>query len=247
MEATTNTIKDNFSLMSLFATKKTSIYIGRGSFVIQHKTIRDFYADPEWNATYNLWSKTETEIEKELKIKVDTSFDFVCMVIFNLGQYREYSGVANNFKKYLKEIIPNININHKEKQLIVNNITITPEIWNYVIYLLKLSQGEKVSQPQVFSSPEAREFYRQQQMYEEQIQKLKNKNNTTDQDIVLKVFLSIIYSFPSLTIDYLLDQTMAQIHWLHNRAAGEVSYQLNAKLFAAGNMKRGKTPEFFIK
>ena len=68
-----------------------------------------------------------------------------------------------------------------------------------------------MSQPQVFSSPEAREFYRQQQMYEEQIQKLKSKNNT-DQDIVLKVFLSIIYSFPSLTIDYLLDQTMAQIH-----------------------------------
>jgi hypothetical protein len=63
----------------------------------------------------------------------------------------------------------------------------------------------------------------------------------------MKNILSITYSFPSITIDYLFDQTLAQIHWLAKMAAQEVSYSVNAQAFAAGNMKRGKKLEFFIK
>jgi hypothetical protein len=48
-------------------------------------------------------------------------------------------------------------------------------------------------------------------------------------------------------MDYLINQTMAQIQWLQKQAAGAVSYEVNAQAFAAGNMKKGKKLEFFIK
>jgi hypothetical protein len=40
---------------------------------------------------------------------------------------------------------------------------------------------------------------------------------------------------------------MAQIQWLQKYAAGAVSYEVNAEVFAAGNMKKGSKLDFFIK
>ena len=68
-----------------------------------------------------------------------------------------------------------------------------------------------------------------------------------DAEGLLKAMPVITYKFPSLTIDYLFNQTMAQIHWLQKYAAGAVSYEVNAKAFAAGNTKKGKKLDFFIK
>lgn len=60
-------------------------------------------------------------------------------------------------------------------------------------------------------------------------------------------FLAITYAFPSITFDYLFNQTMAQIQWLQKKAAGAVSYEVNAQAYAAGNVKKGKKLDFFIK
>lgn len=81
---------------------------------------------------------------------------------------------------------------------------------------------------------------------EEKIKRLKEQNNV-DKDALIKAFLSITYAFPSLTMDYLCNQTMAQIQWLQKYAAGAVSYEVNAQAMAAGNMKKGKKLDFFIK
>jgi hypothetical protein len=62
-----------------------------------------------------------------------------------------------------------------------------------------------------------------------------------------KILLYITYAFPSITIDYLINQTMAQIRWLQKYAAGAVSYEVSAQALAAGNMKKGKKLDFFIK
>lgn len=85
-----------------------------------------------------------------------------------------------------------------------------------------------------------------QQENEEKIRRIKSQGNQGTDDL-MKAFLAITYAFPSLTIDYLFDQTMAQIQWLQKYAAGAVSYEVNAKAFAAGNMKKGKKLDFFIK
>ncbi|MDY4729518.1 MAG: hypothetical protein SPC26_05265 [Lactobacillus amylovorus] len=85
-----------------------------------------------------------------------------------------------------------------------------------------------------------------QREQEEKIAKLKQSRNG-DKDGLAKILLSITYAFPSITIDYLCNQTMAQIQWLQKYAAGAVSYEVNAQALAAGNMKKGKKLDFFIK
>ncbi len=85
-----------------------------------------------------------------------------------------------------------------------------------------------------------------QREQEEKIAKLKQSRNG-DKDGLAKILLSITYAFPSITIDYLCNQTMAQIQWLQKYAAGAMSYEVNAQAMAAGNMKKGKKLEFFIK
>ena len=85
-----------------------------------------------------------------------------------------------------------------------------------------------------------------QKAAEEKIKKIKSQGNG-DIDALAKMMLSITYAFPSLTFDYLYNQTMAQIQWLQKYAAGAMSYQVNAQAFAAGNVKKGKKLDFFIK
>jgi len=102
-----------------------------------------------------------------------------------------------------------------------------------------------VEKPLIFSSEEARKFFLAQQAAEEKIRKTRAKDG--DKDGLIKMMLVITYKFPSLTIDYLFDQTMAQIQWLQKLAAGAVSYEVNAQAFAAGNTKKGKKLDFFIK
>lgn len=101
-------------------------------------------------------------------------------------------------------------------------------------------------QPPTFASEEARKLFLAQQENEERLQRLKAQRSS-DKESLIKALLTITYVFPSMTIDYLFNQTMAQIQWLQTNAAGAVSYEVNAQAFAAGNMKKGKKLDFFIK
>ena len=111
--------------------------------------------------------------------------------------------------------------------------------------MLKLSCGEKVEKPRTFASEDERQFYLAQKKMEEKIKQIKAQR-PGDSDGLLKAFLSIQYKF-NLSFEYLAEQTMAQIQWLQTHAAGAVSYEVNAQAFAAGNMKKGKKLDFFIK
>lgn len=111
--------------------------------------------------------------------------------------------------------------------------------------MLRLSCGEKVEKPRTFTSEAEREFYLAQKKMDEKIKKIKAQK-PGDSEALLKSFLSIQYKF-NLSFDYLAEQTLAQIQWLQGYAAGAVSYEVNAQAFAAGNMKKGKKLDFFIK
>ena len=127
----------------------------------------------------------------------------------------------------------------------MDGIIITEEIWEYILYVLRLSCGEKVEKPRTFTSEDERQFYLAQKKMEEKIKKIKAQK-PGDSEALLKSFLTIQYKF-NLSFDYLAEQTLAQIQWLQGYAAGAVSYEVNAQAFAAGNMKKGKKLDFFIK
>ena len=245
---------NDLNITKLFVSKNITITIDddsqKLSFILVPKLVRDFVENDSWNKTFYFLTLDVLDWKEIFhdKIVYDESFFYIQTVIFQLAAYQQYREIANNFEKYLQEIIPNLEINTSTKKFIVDGITITPEIWNYVIYVLQLTCGKKVQQPRIFLTQEERSFYLKQQEMERRIKKIKQQNaNKGDDDGILKSMLAITYSFPSLSFDYLFDQTLAQIHWLAKMAAQEVSYRVNAQAFAAGNMKRGKKLDFFIK
>lgn len=70
-----------------------------------------------------------------------------------------------------------------------------------------------MQKPLIFNSQAEKDFYLKQQELENKIKKIKdNADNSKNADGLMKNILSITYSFPSITIDYLFDQTLAQIH-----------------------------------
>ena len=232
-------INSNYSISRLFITKEVKIIIdNKESFTIILRPIKDLFVDEEWNIAYL----------KQLlpfKDKKPMSFDILQIIFFAIGQYDKYRKYYDIFYKKINELIPGIQIDLGHKELKVNGISITEEIWEYVIYLLKLSNGEKVEKPLTFTSEAAKQFYLAQKANQERINKIKSQK--FDADALSKIMLSITYAFPSFSFDYLYNQTMAQIQWLQKYAAGSVSYEVNAQAFAAGNVKKGKKLDFFIK
>ena len=237
------TFNNNFSISKLFMGKDITIYVDNKPFIIRVHSIKEFYENPDLNSVYHLWTSSLSSIQKLYFTEVKDSFDAMTTMIFEYGQYGKYLDIANKMRAILPLSLPQINIDMTQKEIKVNGITMTSEIWEYILYILKLSCGEKVNQPLSFDSEEARKFYMAQREQEEKIAKLKQSRDG-DKDGLAKVLLSITYAFPSITIDYLCNQTMAQIQWLQKYAAGAVSYEVNAQALAAGNMKK---LDFFIK
>ena len=240
-------IENNYSITQLFIKKEVKVIIDKKqSITIQIPTIRELYDDPKWANIFFLWTRTPKEAQKYYYKPIETSLDIITLIVFDSAQYQEFHELSESFRNYLIKRIPDIEYDFQNQLFKVNDITITAEIWDHILYLLKLSCGEKVVQPPVFDSEEARKLYLAQQEQEEKIRRIKSQGNH-DKEGLIKGLLAITYAFPSITIDYLLDQTMAQIQWLQKYAAGAMSYEVNAKAYAAGNVKKGKKLDFFIK
>ena len=240
------TIKDNYSITQLFVKKEIKIFVDNKPFTLFLPTLRDLYEDEKWSNIFFLWTRTIKDAQKYYYKKVDTALDMINLIVFDAGQYKEYKELHDYYEFYLRRWLPEIEIDYVQKQFKIKDIIINNDIWEYILYILRLSCGEKVVQPPTFESEEARKLYLAQQEQEARIRKIKSQNDT-DKDGLMKAFVAIVYAFPSLDFDYLFDQTMAQIQWLQKYAAGAVSYEVNAKAFAAGNVKKGKKLDFFIK
>ena len=237
--------KDNFGIFNLFLDKKVKVYADQKTFFVKVPTIREFNSLDYINSAYHLWNLPVSKMKQVIARECKEPLDFITNVIFYLGIYKEYEAVVKSFKSALEFYLPDLEIDYKNKQLIVGSTIITNEVWEYILYVLKLSCGEKVEKPRTFASEDERKFYLAQKEMDEKIKKIKAQK-PGDSEGLIKAFLTIQYKF-NLSFDYLAEQTLAQIQWLQGYAAGAVSYEVNAQAFAAGNMKKGKKLEFFIK
>lgn len=241
-------LNSDFSISRLFFTKDVTITADGKQLIMHLKTIKDIFTDLDWCRFYGFISKKADENDSKNIYKlldIQDSYALIKMILFDLGQYEQFRKFYDIIKYGLESLFVNIQYDMLSKQIIIQDVIITPEIWDYIVYILKLSYGENIKPPMQFDSEEARQFFLAQQQYEEKIRNIRNQNG--GEDSILKVLLTITYAFPSLTIDYLGNQTMAQIHWLQKYAGGAVSYNVNAQAFAAGNVKKDSKLEFFIK
>lgn len=243
-------ISSNYSILNCFArdNKEVKIFITQNETItIYLKTVKQIFSDDNWMTCYSYI--TRDDIRKKIIPKPyqsTESLDEIKTLVFELGMYSEYKKVVSIIREQLSSFIQDLSFDFKEKTFKVNDITITSDIWNYIIYVLKLSCGEKESKPITFQDERSKQLYLAQKEFEQQVNKIKGKSGG-DNEQLLKIILTITYEIPSLTFDYLLNQTMAQIHWLYNYAAKSVSYKITAKAYAAGNLKKGSSPDFFIK
>ena len=252
-------IHDNYSITGSFISKQVNIIVedineenkivSYDKFTIVLQPCKAFYLNEKWSTLYNLFRMDKAELQKLIIEPIESTFQALEKILFKLSfvwdRYRQWADII---RETLPIIIPDIKIDFKKQIIKIDNLIINDEIWDYIWYVVKLSCGEKVSKPITFTSEEAKKLWEQQQEYEKIIQRTRAKGSGEQSgDALMKAILSIVYSFPTLNIDYLFNQTMAQIHWLQTYAAGAVSYQVNAQAYAAGNVKKGKKIDFFIK
>lgn len=245
--------ENNFDLFQLFITKNIKIW-EKGNpqnyFIVKAPTIRDFYLNENLNIVINLLNASEKEL-KEFNPLLKGEVNFVALVysiFFDLSKYKQLWSFTKSLKEGLESLIPSISIDKINKKIFVKEgVELTDDICNSIQKIVKLICGDNREEIKP-SSKEANKFYEAQREQDRKIAALKAKfGNSKNKDNLLKTFLFIEYKFPTYSHEYLLDQTMAQIQWLQSYAAGAVSYEVNTKVFAAGNMKKGSKLDFFIK
>lgn len=242
-------LNSDFNITKLFFSKDVIISADGQTFTIHLKTLKQMFTDMEWGRFYGfITQKADDEGKKTIYdiLNINDSFALIKLIIFDLGSYDQFRKFYDVLLYGFNAITDDFSIDMRSQQLKFGDVIITSEIWDYVVYILKLSYGEDIKPPMQFDSEEARQFFLAQQRYEKRIRQIRSQGSTGEEGL-LKVLMMIIYAFPSLTIDYLSNQTMAQIHWLQKLASGAVSYEVNAKAFAAGNVKKDSRLEFFIK
>ncbi len=239
-------LNSDYSITKLFFSKQINISADDKTIQINIPTIKDIFTDSQWSMFYHLITNIKANSQLYSVVKLDNSFDLVKLIIFELGQFSQFTTFYNVCRYGLAKLFTKFNLNSAEKSFESGDVTITREIWDYVLNLLKLSCGDTNKENNLphFDSEEARQFYLAQQKLKEKINQIRSQGGN---DNLMKVILGIAYSFPALTFDYLCNQTVAQIHWLQKYAAGAMSYEFNAKAFAAGNVKKGAKLEPFIK
>lgn len=242
-------LSDNFSINRLFMTKDIRVAGDGVDFIFHCPTIKEMFLNEALSLTLFCLTASDEKVGQMIQLKdINSRLQFFQSIIFDLGAFKQISPMAKKLREGLTFLIPTFKCEFQTKSLKIGDITITKEIWDYIVYLVKLCCGEKISKPLVFDSPEAEAFWKKQQEMDARIKKLKQDNSPEgDNKGLIKQLIAINYSFPSLSIDYLHNQTMAQIHWLRELAAGEVSYRLQSQAAAAGNIKKGSKLNFFIK
>jgi len=240
-------INTNYSITQLFLSHTIDIHTEEGDFQIHLPSLRELYTIKSWAFCYNLWTKglKFLNVKDNQNLEDLTAYKLMQLILFDLGRFDKFRPIYDFLIECLNNLFIDFNLDAANKTFYASDINITEEIWDYVQTLVQLSYGEKTSLPPVFHSEEARQLYLAQKKNEDKIRQLRAKG--ANEEGLLKMFLSIIYAFPSFTFDWLWDQTLAQIQWLQKYAAGAVSYEVNAQAFAAGNVKKGKKLDFFIK
>lgn len=243
-----NNFTNDFSITRLFASenKEVRVFVDKAQITLHLKTIRDLYENEDWLTCYSIITRDDKR--KEFIPKPYQSlepYNEIKTLIFELGLYSEYKQLVGILRAQLEFFIQDLSFDFEQKELVAGVVTITSDIWNYLIYVLKLSCGEKEKKPMVFTDEASKQLYLAQLEMEKRVNKIKNGDGKGDDTQILKMLVSIIYQFPSLTLDYLFNQTMAQIHWLYGYAMKSVSYEVTSAAYTAGNLKKGTKLHFF--
>ena len=122
------TITDNFNLFNLFLDKRVKISVDKKHFYVRVPTIKEFCVEEKINAVYHVWNLPVEQMKKFTILPCTSSYELTRTILFELGAYKEYKEILASFKEALYFILPDLNIDMDNKELITNSIIITQEI-----------------------------------------------------------------------------------------------------------------------
>jgi hypothetical protein len=121
--------QDNFSLFNLFLDKNVNLYIDNKTIKVRVPTIRELQLNDNINATYHIMTASGEKLKKmSAGVDIKDSLDYVKMLVFQFGAFKEYSKLVSNLRSGLCFFLPGFKTNFQTKELIVGDITITQEI-----------------------------------------------------------------------------------------------------------------------
>lgn len=239
----------DYSLEKIFLTKEIILKNEEGMQIIMKiPTIADHILHPEINIFNNIINSKKSEMIKfyqtltEQEIKTELQ---LCWNIMLKGYLKELQNLATAIRDALSFFFNSEVILSKGKIVINESFTLEEDFFNYMIYVLRKSEGMKVEPPRTFSSEADRQKYLKQLEQEEKIRQIRangtnlisNGKQGGDKSF-LNIFNMIIQAYPQYKFEDLYQMTFEQIVYLQENAGKVLKYMVERSAYAAGNLKK---------
>lgn len=239
---------NNLSLTKLFTNKEVVLRNEKKEEIkMIVPTIKEKFNNENLIVFYGILSegkKKFQEIFKVLNISIENNLDVINALCFKTVSFVEFQRFRQDILKSFEFLFKTVKINDKREILIQGHL-LDINLWEEIEYILLTCDGESVTKMPANITPEYREFLQQQKENEEKIKKVKGaSNNSGSPDGILKIFLIIVYIFPSFNFEQLFDMTLSQIIWLQRLSSKAINYGVESIAYANGNLKK---LNFFIK
>lgn len=243
----------DYSLEKLFISKEVRLVNeDKQEVIIRVPTIAEHFSHPEINVFNNVIGyKKDTLIQlfknPPFNKELTTEFELTINLLLN-GKYKELMGIADAIRFTLNYLF-NTEIIFEEGNIMVNeSLTLDEDLFNYVIYILRKSEGMKIEPPRTFKSEADRQRYLEQLAREEKIRKIRAEGKTLiangkqgGKTSVLTGLSIIIQAYPMYSFEFLLNtMCFEQIAFLQQSAGKILKYQIERSAYAAGNLKKIK-------
>ena len=243
----------DYSLEKLFISKEVRLMNeDKQEVIIRVPTIAEHFSHPEINIFNNILGfKKDAIVEIFKHPPFDTEIHSNLELCYNLlinGKYKELLSISDAIRKTLNFLF-NTNIKFKEGSITINNsLTLDEDLFEYVIYVLRKSEGMKIEPPRTFKSEADRQRYLEQLAREEKIRKIRatgtnliQNGKQNGKNSIITGLSVITQAYPQYKFeDMLTTMCFEQIAFLQESAVKILNYQVERSAYAAGNLKKLK-------
>lgn len=236
--------QNNFSLFRLSATKLITLYSEKGERVeVYMPSAKQMLIEGNFIEFFNYFKQENFEMfQKSLMFwEVKTTYDLVKTLLTEAANLKEFTHFKQIILKTLKILIPDFWI-ALDRSLMIREVEITEELWDSIMILWKEANLDKTKLQKANKSDFTKKVDEQQKI----IDKLKQNSGKGTSEDFMKVFLWILYAFPTYTEEILWAKTMYEISWLQKQAAASIAYDVEKLAYTSGNFKKGQKLTFFL-
>ena len=241
----------DYSVEKLFISKQIRLVNEKKQeVIIRVPTIAEAYQNKSFNIFLHIFNDKKgvfTDILQVLQKNPKTDLE-LCWELLLCGHILELKDVSEAIRQTIKFIFQITNFKMENNIIwLSDSLTLDEDLFNYVLFILRKSEGMKVEPPRTFKSEADRQRYLEQLAREEKIRKIRSEGNALisngkigGKTSILNSFTMIIQAFPTYNFEQLFNMCFEQIVFLQQAAGKILKYQIERSAYAAGNLKKLK-------